>query len=308
MIRRGLAGAALVAVLVAAAVAAGAAAPPGGEERPGAVRLLGSRLLGQPAWMGVIADPSGTRFLVGENEPVFPAGAHAPLGQVRRVTPVQVEIALAGGREPVRVYPGRRLPGPGGLTLRDVVRVARLEYRQRTVARGAERRLAGEYYLETVVDGLAVLQRDVEPPPPPLELLAQQLAVVRVAQVGPGSWEVDGGQLFATVRAGEPVIWETLRSSGLELSGGGGLGLAVETPVVDARIDRRGFLVASPKLAERAGLRMGDRIVGVNGTPIDGFATLFSVYQQLRTNPELTTVRVEVERGGASLTLTYRLR
>jgi hypothetical protein len=192
--------------------------------------------------------------------------------------------------------------------LQDLVRVTALEYRQRVLPREARKTLRGELYFVGLTGSRAILQRDVDPPPSPLELLVRRLEDVRVAQVGPGTWEVNAGQLFDTVRTGESAIWDTLRTSGMELSAGGGIGLDIKTPVMDAKVDRQGFVIASPKLAERAGLRMRDRILSVNDIPIDGFSTLVQVYQQIRTSPDLRTVRVVVERNAAPLTLTYRLR
>ena len=64
----------------------------------------------------------------------------------------------------------------------------------------------------------------------------------------------------------------------------------------------------APKLAERAGIQLGDTILSVNGVPVDGFPSLFRIYQQLRRTPALATVQMEVERGGTRVTKTYRFR
>ncbi len=272
------------------------------------VKSLGTNEFGRPEWMAVIAAGEDASVLVGVGDAVFREGDSAPLATVRAVSPVHVVVRPAGTDRDVRVLPGRTLPGAPAVRLQDLVRVTAVEFRQRVLPRDARKTLQGEQYFVGLVGTRAILQRDVDPPPSPLELLARRLEAVRVAQVAPGTWEVNAGQLFETVRTGESVIWDTLRTSGVELSSGGGIGLEVKTPVVDAKVDRRGFVIASPKLAERAGLRMRDRILSVNDIPIDGFSTLVQVYQQLRTSPDVRTVRVVVERDAAPLTLTYRLR
>jgi S1-C subfamily serine protease len=66
--------------------------------------------------------------------------------------------------------------------------------------------------------------------------------------------------------------------------------------------------VTSPKLAARAGIEAGDTILRVNGVPVDGFPSLFRIYQQVRRTPALATVQVELDRGGSRVTKTYRLR
>jgi hypothetical protein len=48
--------------------------------------------------------------------------------------------------------------------------------------------------------------------------------------------------------------------------------------------------------------------VNVNGTPIDGFASLYAIFRQVRGDPTLRTVQVELDRRGTRLTKTYRIR
>lgn len=44
------------------------------------------------------------------------------------------------------------------------------------------------------------------------------------------------------------------------------------------------------QLAARAGIEVGDTILSVNGVPVDGFASLFRIYQQVRRSPALGTI------------------
>ena len=70
----------------------------------------------------------------------------------------------------------------------------------------------------------------------------------------------------------------------------------------------RGFRVSSPNLAARAGLNTGDVILAVNGQSVAGFADVFRLYQDVRRNPGLTSVSVDIERQGQLVTKTYRIR
>jgi S1-C subfamily serine protease len=76
----------------------------------------------------------------------------------------------------------------------------------------------------------------------------------------------------------------------------------------DGVLGRQGFTVWAPKLAARAGIEVGDTILSVNGIPVDGFPSLYRIYQQVRRTPALATVQVELERGGSRVTKTYRVR
>ena len=70
----------------------------------------------------------------------------------------------------------------------------------------------------------------------------------------------------------------------------------------------RGLRVSSPNLAARAGLNTGDVILAVNGQSVTGFADVFRLYQDVRRNPGLTSVSVDIERQGQLMTKTYRIR
>jgi hypothetical protein len=258
--------------------------------------------------MAVLQEGEGSRVLVGAGEAIYREGAKTPAAMVLAVRTVQLALGLMGAPGVHRVFPGRAVPGAPALRVCELVAVTGLEYRQRTIPRGARKTLDGEYCLAELAGSRGILQHDVDPPPSPLEMLARRLAAVRVAEVAPGTWEINADRLFETVRADEPVVWEALRSSGVGLSPGGGIGVEVTTPVMDARVDRQGFVIASPKLAERAGLRVQDRILSVNGIPIDRLGTLVTLYRQIRTSPDLKSVQVVVERDKTPLTLTCRHR
>jgi type II secretion system protein C len=58
-------------------------------------------------------------------------------------------------------------------------------------------------------------------------------------------------------------------------------------------------------LLSDAGLRPGDVLTEINGTPVDGLATLISLWPRLQG---ASTVRAVVLRGGQPLTLTLSLR
>jgi membrane-associated protease RseP (regulator of RpoE activity) len=87
-----------------------------------------------------------------------------------------------------------------------------------------------------------------------------------------------------------------------------GVGLVVKTPMVEARLDTRGFVITDPLLASRAGLLVGDRILQVNDVPIDGIGSLLRAYRAVKDNPTIRTVDVLIERNERPLSLAYRVR
>ncbi len=58
-------------------------------------------------------------------------------------------------------------------------------------------------------------------------------------------------------------------------------------------------------LSEKLGLRSGDVITSINGTPITGPGDMARLYQQFATTPQ---VRAEIKRGGTPIMLTYNIQ
>jgi membrane-associated protease RseP (regulator of RpoE activity) len=258
--------------------------------------------------MAVVADEKGTRFLVEGGDAIFQEGDSHPVGVVRAVRPVDLSIVLSQGGREVRVLPGRPIPGARGLIVRDVVLVTTLEYRHRLVDRGSRKTLGGDLYLIGLRGTRAILQRDVDPPSPPTAPMEQRLAAIQIVQVAPRVWEVNARDIQTAMDSGEALINRALNESRMDISRTYEIGVELKTPLADVRVDRRGFVVTSPNLASRAGLEVGDRILGVNGMPIDGLGALVRAYRGIKNDPSIRTVHLTIERHEQPLTLTYQAR
>jgi hypothetical protein len=70
----------------------------------------------------------------------------------------------------------------------------------------------------------------------------------------------------------------------------------------------QGFTVYDAKLASRAGIQIGDRILNVNGQVVNGLGSLYRIYQELRENPSVASVEVLLERAGQRLRKIYQVR
>ncbi len=288
-------------------------AAPAQEGGPGSgwgeeTRYLGTRELPRPVWMAIISDDKGTLVLAGAGEAIFHEGESQPVGIVQAVSPVDLTLTLSRDGRTVRIFPGRPIPDTRHLRLHDVLRVKTLEYRHRPVLRGRRKILGGELYLVALRGTHAVLLRDVEPAPSPAESLEQRLAAIRIVEVAPHVWEVNTGDIQKAMESGEAILRQALDESWVNFSRGHGIGLELKTPLADVRVDRRGFEVTSPNLAGRIGLETGDRILGVNGLPIDGLGDLARAYRSIKNDPTVRSVALTIERREKPLSLTYRIR
>ena len=272
------------------------------------ITLLGATEFPRPLWMAIFSEEEGSRFLVALDEPLFRVHQPQPVGVLRGIDSGGVTVSLPSARRTARLVPGEAVPGAPEVIFREAVQVRSIEYRKRAISREEKKHREGEQYLVAVRGNRAIVQRDSESPGSPTSAEAQRIAAIPLVQTGPNTWEVKGKDVQVAIESGEAIAVQSLRDGKVGLSLGAGLGVEVKSPLADVRVDPRGFVVTSPNLASRAGLQVGDRIVEVNGTPIDGIGSLIRAYQQVKGNASLGTVRVTVERNDQPITLTYRIR
>jgi hypothetical protein len=270
--------------------------------------LLGTTEFPRPVWMAICTDEDGSQFLAAVEDPVFRLHQPRAVGVVRGIDSTGMTVSLSGAGRTAHVIRGEAIPGAPGLIFRGAVQVRSIEYRKRVIARDEKKHREGELYLVAVRGTRAIVQRDNESPVSPTRAQEQQLAALPLRQTGPHSWEVAAKDVKVAIESGEAIAVQSLRDGQVGLSLGSGVGVEVKSPLADVRADSRGFVVTSPNLASRAGLELGDRIVEVNGTPIDGVGSLVRAYLQVKNSPSFGTVRVTVERKDLPVTLTYRIR
>jgi S1-C subfamily serine protease len=127
-------------------------------------------------------------------------------------------------------------------------------------------------------------------------------------EVAPDSWEVASAQLKQVGDHAGELFSEALASAVPSLTPWYGVALKVATSLGGGTLDRRGFLVENLKLAQRAGLELGDRILLVNDEPVNSLSGLYRMYKKLNSDSAVSEVTVVVNRDNRLRTLTYRLR
>ncbi|HEX7551898.1 MAG TPA: PDZ domain-containing protein [Candidatus Methylomirabilis sp.] len=145
-------------------------------------------------------------------------------------------------------------------------------------------------------------------PPPRAALDAGLLGHVRVKEASPGIYDVNASDMQSVLDNAGRVLADLSPMVQLIISVKTGLQYRITSAASDGVISRQGFTVTAPKLAERAGIEIGDTILSVNGRPVDGLGSLYRIYREVRRDSALTTVQMELERQGTRLTKTYRIR
>ena len=270
--------------------------------------VLGSSEFPRPVWMAVVSEGEGGQFIVGLDEPVFRLGQAHPVAIVRGIDPEVLTVNLPDARRTVQIRRGQGIPGATEFVFREAVRVTAIEYRRRMILPAEMKRRDGELYLVAVRGSRVIVQRDVDPSASPAAIQEQRLADIPLVRTAPNTWEVSAKDVRVAIESGEAIAARSLRDSRVDLSLDRGISVEVKSPLADVRVDQQGFLINDPKLAKRAGLLVGDRILDVNGTPIDGIGALMREYLRVKSDKALKSVSVTVERNRQPVTLTYRIR
>jgi hypothetical protein len=82
-------------------------------------------------------------------------------------------------------------------------------------------------------------------------------------------------------------------------------GFHVASVLGEGLLTERGLTVTALRLPFDAGIQVGDTVTGVNGLTVRQFQ---AVVLAMRRDPDLNTVRVELDRNGQRMTLVYRVR
>jgi hypothetical protein len=244
---------------------------------------------------------------------------------VVRVAPSHL-IVREGARGGAQVvHAGDPLPGVPGRTFAGTVLLDAVHYRYRRVARLVH----WDPVLVALEGSRAILEVEVAYPAGPAAgvpaaatdgpgagrgspgrttLDVTVLSQVQVRETAPDRYDVRAAEVQAVLENAGRVLAELAPGVVPTFSTTGGVEYRITSAASDGVLGRQGFTVWAPKLAARAGIELGDTILSVNGVPVDGIASLYRIYQQVRRTPALATIQMEVERGGTRVTKTYRFR
>jgi hypothetical protein len=287
--------------------------------------------LPQPTRFALIRDTEADHLgLYKQGEAVYAGTDPLPLGKIVWVSEAALVLSLPSGQT-TEIYKGARLPGRRALLF---VGSALLDTLRFQIRHGLPSGTPSNDYSVVEIQGRqAILQRDALPTEgrsavaalnPALSgaqaltgadssthrgaSLASLVNAVPMREVAPDSWEVASAQLkHVGDHAGE-LFSEALASAVPSLTPWYGVALKVATSLGGGTLDRRGFLVENLKLAQRAGLELGDRILLVNDEPVNSLSGLYRMYKKLNSDSAVSEVTVVVNRDNRLRTLTYRLR
>ena len=315
----------LLGLALTAAPAAGAPAP-GPADEPSRDGGSAEVRFPTPTRHALVRQPPGPgQGLYGAGAVIVHPQAPGRALTVVRVEPTHLLVREEPAGRPQALRPGDPLPGCPGWTLAGTVLVDTVHYRYREVARIGHL----DPVLVALEGGRALVEVEVVRAAGPASIVpaegtkgsvagpgpprrptrdAALLRSVPIQETAPDRYDVPAADLQAALAQAGRVLAELAPGVVPMYSTAGGMAYRLTSAAGDGVLGRQGFTVWAPKLAERAGIESGDTILRVNGVPVDGFPSLFRIYQQVRRTPALATIQVDLDRGGTRLTKTYRLR
>ncbi len=311
----------MVATLVAAGPVAGATVP--GQDLPSQHGQASAEVhFDSPGRYAVVLHETGKiQSLYTNGDTIFD-----PRDPTRSLTVERVELAamiVRAGRwgRAYTLRAGNAVPGFPGFTFTRTVLLDSVEYRYKAVDRivhpdpvlaaleGSRAVLEVETLRPTTAAASLPPQASVLPDPRARATLdAGTLKQVRVREIGLDQYEVPTADVRPVLDNVGRVLVDLAPTVLPIVSLKEGLQYQITSAASDGILTNQGFVVTSPKMAGRAGIELGDKILSVNGTPVDSLGSLYGIYRQVQRDPGLSMVQVDLERRGAHLTKTYRIR
>jgi hypothetical protein len=306
-------------MLVAAGSAAGATLP-GPIPRDGQASAE-IRLASPTHYAIVLHQVEKIRTLHATGDAIFHPQDPARSLRVEHVEPGSLRVRPSRWKRSQTLLAGSAIPGYPALTFIRTVLLEAVEYRYKVVDRIVHK----DPILVALEGSKAVLEVEAPRPTMAVESLTPRTPVppdrparatldagtleqVRVREVGPDLYEVPTADVRPVLENVGRVLVGFAPSVLPTLSRKDGLQYQITSAASDGILTPRGFVVTSPKMAARAGIEQGDRILSVNGIPVDSLGSLYGIYRHVQRDPDLSAVRVDLERRGSHLTKTYRIR
>jgi hypothetical protein len=295
------------------------------------VEVVGDVRLPQPARFALIRDvATGLVSLHREGEPVFEGDSPLPLGKIVAVEDRVLRVAPTSGPD-AQIAEGARLPGQRHLIF---VRSAWLTALRFQLRYGAAPTSNTQYAVVDVQGQRAILERRaaagedlpkasiIAVPGSSRDLkgsrgggaigepgtVADTVNRIPFAEVGPDTWEIPERNLRELGREAWPLLSETLLGATPVVTFNDGVGLQLNNALGTGTLDSEGFRIDYMKLARRTGLEVGDRILSVNGQPVNSAGSLVRLYRELSSDAGVSELNVLIRRGSEQRIITYRIR
>ena len=280
-----------------------------------------------PRWFATVVDLSTTRQrLYGAGDILIDPKGFGGEYRITQIEENRLQLGDLHGRKPIWINLGSLIPGRPGWRFTGTPRLRAVEYRYVPTSgpldveprvlelRGDQATLEVDISSSSSASLASPSERKEADLSPARSLAGGKgfehtlLGRVRVKPTAQDSYEINAADLNAALDQSVQFLAETWPRIWPSVSFQHGVNFDIQSPIADGTLGPRGFRVTSANLAERGGLDVGDVILGVNGQPVKSFSDVYRVYHQMRRDPHLSIIQLDLERQGQPLTKTYRIR
>ena len=142
-------------------------------------------------------------------------------------------------------------------------------------------------------------------------IMASFFEDIKVKEIDDNAWAVDSESTEAAFDNAGKVLFSTIKSVEPRFRFGEGPSLKLNCELGEIVLNRDGFLVqnlAVAKLVERAGIKQGDLIKGINGQPVNSLYGIYRAYMAFKSDKTMKVVNVDIVRDGKAETLVYKIQ
>ena len=130
-------------------------------------------------------------------------------------------------------------------------------------------------------------------------------------KIGDNAWEVDRSSVEPAIRNAGAALLSAIKRVEPRYRFGEGPSLKFNTDLGTAVVNKEGFLVqdiAVAKLTEGFGIKEGDIIKTINGSPVTSLLGMYRLYEDVASNKSVKLLSINIARDGKIKTLVYKIR
>lgn len=289
--------------------------------------VVGTVTDGEPSWYAIVKIDDRKRKLLTKGD-IF--CSDADITQCLRILDIKIDSLILKdikSKDTITIKRGERIPLEGTeIIFEKTVETAIIEYRYKDskrpgdfTVRDMDRKklvLQKDYDKSALLKELSHEEKEIFSSPQTEDIDGERIKsslfeVIEISKVGDDVWSLDRKSAEKTISNAGQTLISVIRKAEPRFRFGEGPSLKFNCELGDVVLNRQGFLIknlAVAGLVERTGIRQGDLIRHINGQPVNSLFGIYRAYMDVKSNPDIKVVSVDIVRDGRPKTLIYKVR
>lgn len=300
-------------------------------EEPGS-EVVGTITDGEPGWYAIVKMADREKKLYAKGDIFY---SEVDILRCLRIIDIKKDSLVLrdiNTEEVVSIKPGERIPLEGvQAVFESTVKTDVIEYRYRdsegsrnnetkdfSVIDLNEKRVAleKEYNKAILLAGFSNKEKEMFYSPQSEDMDGQRIKAailkdIEIKKDSDGVWSIDRDSARQALSNAGNTLISLIKKVEPRFRFGEGPSLRFNSELGNLALNKQGFLIknlAVAKTVERAGIREGDLIRHINGWPVNSLYGIYKAYKDVKSNPDIRIVKIDIIRNGKEKTLIYNLR